>query len=119
MQLGRGRSCTEGGLGFIASFPLCPSFPVEADAVITRLALTFTVVTFWSFFTTFDLSILAGPVVFSTGRWTVTLFPRLPTTMATPLLGLGASWLLRSRHVDVEGVEGKLMGGSQVSTLEV
>lgn len=119
MQLARGRSCTEGGLGFVASFPLCPSFPVEADAVITRLTLTFTVVTFWSFFTTLDLSILAGPVMFSTGRWTVSLFHAYQQPWRLRFLGSALPGFFGRGMSMFEGVEGKPMGGSQVSTLEV
>ena len=63
MKLGRRGVGVGEGLGFIASFPLCPPFPIEADAVVTRLALAFTVITFWSFFSALDLPILAGPVM--------------------------------------------------------
>ena len=65
MKLGRRGGGVGEGLGFIASFPLCPPFPIQADAVVTRLALAFTVITFWSFFSALDLPILAGPVMFS------------------------------------------------------
>ena len=69
MKLGWGGSCAEGGLGFIASFSLCPAFPIQAYAVVTSLALSFTVFTFWSFFSALDLSVLAGPVVVQ--QWSV------------------------------------------------
>ena len=63
MKLGR-RGCGVGeGLRFIASFPLCPPFPIQADAVVTRFALALTVITFWSFFSALDLPILAGPMI--------------------------------------------------------
>ena len=69
MKLGWGGSCVEGCLGFIASFSLCPAFPIQAYAVVTSLALPFTVFTFWSFFSTLDLAVLAGPgICFSDGR---------------------------------------------------
>ena len=51
-------------MGLIASFPLCPAFPIEAYAVVARLALTFTIVTPWPFLSTLDLTVLAGPRVF-------------------------------------------------------
>lgn len=85
MKLGWRRGCVGGGLSFIASFPLRPPFPVQTYAVVTRLALAFTVVTFWSFFSTLDLAVLTGPAA-----------------IATALLGLRASWLLRSRHGNVQ-----------------
>ena len=64
-QLGRGRSCVEGGMVFIASFSLRPPFPIQAYTVVTRLALTFTIVAFWSFLSTLYLAVLAGPLRFS------------------------------------------------------
>lgn len=60
-KLGWRGSCVEGCLGFIASFSLCPAFPIQAYAVVTSLALPFTVFTFWSFFSTLDLAVLARP----------------------------------------------------------
>ena len=65
MKLGRRGGGVGEGLGFIASFSLRPPFPIQADAVVTRLALAFTVITLWSFFSALDLPILAGPVMFS------------------------------------------------------
>ncbi len=67
MKPGR-RGCRIGGdLILIAAFPLCPPFPVQTNAVVTRLALALTVVTFWSFFPTLDLAVLAGPAVVQYG----------------------------------------------------
>lgn len=63
MKLGWRRRCVGGGLGFIASFPLCPPIPIQAYAVVTSLPLPFTVFTFWSFLSTLDLPGLAGPVM--------------------------------------------------------
>lgn len=62
MKLGwrRGRI---GGLKFIAPFPLCSAFPIQAYAVVTGLALSLTILTSWSFFSTLDLTVLAGPVI--------------------------------------------------------
>ena len=104
MKLGRRGVGVGEGLGFIASFPFCPPFPIEADAVVTRLALALTVITFWSFFSALDLPILAGPVIimFSERLISCKLFAHLPTAIATTLLGLGTSWFLWSRHVNVE-----------------
>ena len=62
MQPGRGGGRGGGGLVLIATFSLGPAFPIQADAVITRLALAFTVVTLGSFFPTFDLAVFAWPV---------------------------------------------------------
>ena len=102
MKLGRGGSCVGRGLSLIASFPLCPTLPVEAYAVVTRLALPFTVFTFRSFLPTFDLPVLAGPIVDQPGsRVSVYVFASLPTAIPTAFLRLGASWLLGSRHVSV------------------
>ena len=102
MKLSRRGGGVGEGLGFIASFPLCPPFPIQADAVVTRFALAFTVITFWSFFSTLDLPIFAGPVMFKCLARVDNLyrpFADLPTTIATTLLGLGTSWFLWSRHV--------------------
>ena len=63
MKSGWGRGCVGWGLGFIASFPLRPPFPIQTYAVVTSFALPFTIFTFWSFFATFDLPILTRPVV--------------------------------------------------------
>ena len=69
MKLGWWRSGVgRRGLGFIAPFSLGSSFPIQAYTVVARLALTFTIVTLWSFFPTLDLPVLAGPVMFSK-RW--------------------------------------------------
>lgn len=67
MELGWRGSRVEGSLGFIASFPLCPPLPIQAYAIITRLALPLTIFTFWSFLSTLDLAVLAWPIVFSNG----------------------------------------------------
>ena len=98
MKLDRGRCWVEGCVGLIAPFPLCPAFPVEAYAVVARLALTFTVVTSWPFFSTLDLAVLAGPREFSATVDGMYEPVGLPAAIATALLGLSTSWLLRSRH---------------------
>ena len=98
MKLDRGRCWVEGCVGLIAPFPLCPAFPVEAYAVVTRLALTFTIVTSWPFFSTLDLAVLAGPSGFSASVNGMYELVGLPAAIATTLLGLSTSWLLRSRH---------------------
>lgn len=67
MKLGWGRGRVEGGLKFIAPFPLCTAFPIQSYAVVTSFALPFTILTSWSFFSTLDLAVLAGPVV--TQQW--------------------------------------------------
>ena len=62
MKLGWGRGRGGEGLSFIAPFPLCSAFPIQAYAVVTSLVLPFTILTSWSFFSTLDLTVLAGPV---------------------------------------------------------
>lgn len=109
MKLGRGGSCSGGGLGLIASFSLCPPFPVETDAVIARLALAFTIVTFRSFFPTLDLPILAGPVLFSKHGCDVAS-PTLTNNRCD-----SASWARRFRASSVEACrreagDGRLTG---------
>ena len=61
MKLGRGGCSVERGLVLIASFPLRPALPIQAYAVVTSLALPFTVFTFWPLFSALNLPILAGP----------------------------------------------------------
>lgn len=106
MKLGWGGSCCGGGLGLIAAFSLCPSFPVETDAVIARLALAFTIVTFRSFFPTLDLPILAGPVLFSKDGCHVA------SPALTNIRCDYASWARRFRASSVEACRCEIRDGT-------
>ena len=95
-------------MGFVAPFPLCPAFPIEAYAVVTRLALPFTVVAFWSFFSALDLPILARPITFSHGRCDVGFFPTYQQPLRLRFLGSALPGFL-GRGMAIEGWQRKLV----------